>query len=38
MQQCMFETKICDIDNLQKCLLQTWFDSEQNIIDAAIVK
>jgi len=36
MQQCMYETKICDIDELQKCLMQTWFDYEQNVIDAAI--
>ena len=30
--------KICDIDDLQKCLMQTWFDFEQNVIDAAIIK
>ena len=30
--------KICDIDDLQKCLMQTWFDFEQNVIDTAIVK
>jgi len=38
MQQCVYETKICDIDDLQKRLMQTWFDFEQNIIDAAIVQ
>ena len=38
MQQCVYETKICDIDDLQKRLTQTWFDFEQNIIDAATVK
>jgi len=26
MQQCVYETKICDIDDLRKCLMQTWFD------------
>jgi len=26
MQQCVYETKIHDINNLQKCLTQTWFD------------
>jgi len=26
MQQCVYETKICDIDDLQKRLMQTWFD------------
>jgi len=36
MQQCVSETKIRDIDDLQKCLMQTWFDFEQNVIDAAI--
>jgi len=29
-------TNICDIDNLQKRLMQTWFDFEQNAINAAI--
>jgi len=39
MHQCVYETKICDIGDLQTCLMQTWFDFEQNvIIDAAIVK
>jgi len=37
MQQCVYETKICDIDDLQKCLLQTWFDFEHNVIEAAII-
>jgi len=36
MQQCMYGTKICDIYDLQKCLMQTWVDSEQNVIEAAI--
>jgi len=38
MQQCVYETKICDIGVLQKRFMQTWFDFEQNVIDAAIVK
>jgi len=38
MQQCVYETKICDIGDLQKRLMQTWFDFEENVIDAAIVK
>jgi len=29
-------TKVCDIDDLQKRLMQTWFDFEQNVIEAAI--
>jgi len=36
MQQCVYGTKICDIYGLQKCLMQTWVDLEQNIIEAAI--
>ena len=32
----MYETKICDIHDLQKCLTQTCVDSEQNVIKAAI--
>jgi len=36
MQQCVYETKICEIDDLQKRLMQTWFDFEQNIIEAVI--
>ena len=36
MQQCMYKTKICDVYDLQKRLTQTWVDSEQNIIEAAI--
>ena len=36
MQQCMYKTKIYDISDLQKRLMQTWFDFEQNVIDAAI--
>jgi len=34
-QQCVYETKICGINNLQKFSIQTWFDSEQNVIEAA---
>jgi len=30
------ETKIHDIDDLQKRLMQTWFDFDQNIIDAGL--
>jgi len=36
MQQCVYKTKTCDISGLQKCLLQTWFDFEQSVIEAAI--
>jgi len=36
MQQREYETKICDIDDLQKFLMQTWFDFKQNFIEAAI--
>jgi len=36
MQQCVYETKICDIDDQQKRLMQTWCDFEQNVINAAI--
>ena len=36
MLQCVCETKICDIRDLQKCLTQTWVDSELNVIEAAI--
>ena len=36
MQQCVYETKVCDIYDLQKCLTQTWVDSEQNVIEAVI--
>jgi len=30
----VYETKIHKINNLRKRLIQTWFDFEQNIIDA----
>jgi len=30
----MYKTKINDISDLQKCLMQTWYDSEQDVIDA----
>jgi len=36
MQQYVYETKICDIDDLQKRLMQTCSDSEQNVIEDAI--
>jgi len=36
MQQCVYETKICDIYDLQKCLTQAWVDSQQNVLEAAI--
>jgi len=36
MQQCMYEIKICDIYDLQKCLMQTWVDFEQNVIEAVM--
>jgi len=32
----MYEAKIHDIDNLRKRLMQTWFDFDQDITDAAI--
>jgi len=35
MQQCVYGTKISDIYDLQKCLMQTWIDFEQNVIEAA---
>jgi len=34
MQQCVYETKICGIYDMQKCLTQTWVDFEQNVIEA----
>ena len=36
MQQRVYGTKICDIYDLQKCMMQTWVDFEQNVIEAAI--
>jgi len=36
IQQCVYETKIHNIDNLRKPLKQTWFDFAQNITDSAI--
>jgi len=36
MQQCVNETRIHGIDDLRKCLMQTWFDFDQDIIDTAI--
>ena len=31
----MYETKIHDIIDLRKHLMQTWFDFEQNVVEAA---
>jgi len=36
MQQSVYRTKICNVYDLQKCLMQTWVDIEQNFIEAAI--
>jgi len=36
IQQCVYETKIHNIDDLRKRLMQTWFDFDQDIIDTAI--
>ena len=36
MQQCLYDTKISGIYDLQKCLTQTWVDFEQNVIEALI--
>jgi len=36
MQQCTYETKIHDIDDVRKRLMQTWFDFELDIINTAI--
>jgi len=32
----MYETKIRDINDQSKRLIQTWFDFKQNVIDAVI--
>jgi len=36
VQQFMYETKIHDIDDLWKHVMQTWSDFDQDIIDTAI--
>jgi len=36
MQQCVYEIKIYDIIDLRKHMMQTWFDFEQNLVEAAI--
>jgi len=36
MQQCVYETMIHDMGDLQKCLMQTWFDFEQDTADDAV--
>ena len=35
-QRGVWKTKIHGINDLQKCLTQTWVDFEQNVIQAAI--
>jgi len=35
VQQYVYETKICDIYDLQKRLIQTWVDFGKNVIEAA---
>jgi len=35
IQQCVHETKINDIDDLPKRLMQIWFDFDQEIISDA---
>jgi len=36
IEQHVYEIKIHDINDLRKCLMQTWFDFDQNIIDATV--
>jgi len=36
MQQIVYKTTTTDIGDLQKRLMQTWFDCKQNVIEAAI--
>jgi len=36
IQQCLYETKIRDIDDLRKRLMQTSSNYDQNIIDAGV--
>jgi len=36
IHQSMYETKIHAIDDLRKCLMQTCFDFDQNVIDAGV--
>ena len=36
IQQCVYETKIHDIDDLPNRLMQIWFDFDQKIINAAV--
>jgi len=38
MQQCVYETKICDICDLQKRLMQSLVDFGKNVIEAAIAR
>jgi len=35
IQQCVYQTKIHDTDDVRKCLTQTWFDFDQDIVDTA---
>jgi len=37
MEQCVYGTKICDIHDLQKCLTQTWVDSDFDYVDVLSV-
>ena len=36
VHQYMYKTKICDIYRPTEMLMQTWFDFEQTVIEAAI--
>jgi len=35
IQQCVYEIKIHDAEDLWKRSMQTWFESDQDIIDTA---
>ena len=37
MQLWVYGTKICDIHDLQKCLTQTWVDSDFDYVDVLSV-
>jgi len=32
----LYEVNLYDIDDMRKCLIQTWFGFKQDVIDAAI--
>jgi len=36
LQQCVYEIKIHDVDDLRKHLMQIWFDFDQDINNATI--